>query len=266
VNRVLVTGGAGFLGAAVVRRLLSDPDYEVRVADLLPAPDWMRESCPVRAADLRDVREASDAMRGCTHVVHLAALTDDAHPYTLAEHNHALHNAVLHAALDAGLERLVHVSCAEVLERAQRFPTPEEDVLDCPPPRSPRAWSMLTGERQCRAAQAEHGLPVTICRPCDAYGPGRPLERLVSGAPSDTRTPTHVTDVADGIVVAMSHPAGLGEDFNLAAAEELPVAEIARLAGVAAPAGDREARRRWPAAEKARRLLGWSARIAVRDG
>ena len=43
MSRVLVTGGAGTIGSAVVRRLLGDPDLEVRVSDQRPAPDWMRE-------------------------------------------------------------------------------------------------------------------------------------------------------------------------------------------------------------------------------
>ena len=47
VSRVLVTGGAGMIGAAVVRRLLGDPDFEVRVSDQRPAPLWMREGCEV---------------------------------------------------------------------------------------------------------------------------------------------------------------------------------------------------------------------------
>ena len=50
---MLVTGGAGTIGAAVVRRLLRDPDYEVRVSDQRPAPQWMREGCEVHTGDLR---------------------------------------------------------------------------------------------------------------------------------------------------------------------------------------------------------------------
>jgi UDP-glucose 4-epimerase len=265
VNRVLVTGGAGAIGAAVVRRLLRDPDFEVRVADRRPAPEWMREGCSVHAGDLRDVREASAAMQGCTHVIHLAAITDDALPCTLTEHNQAVHNAVFRAALDAVTERFVYVSCAGVFERADRFPTPEEDAYACPPPRSAHAWSKLAGELHCRAVHAEHGLPFTICRPCDPYGPGAALGRLVAGAASDTRTPTHVSDVADGVVTAMAHPNGLNEDFNVAAREEIPVAEIARLARLDAGHETGGGQRRWPSTEKAERLLGWQARVEARD-
>ena len=50
---LLVTGGAGTIGAAVVRRLLADPAYEVRVSDQRPAPQWMREGCEVHTGDLR---------------------------------------------------------------------------------------------------------------------------------------------------------------------------------------------------------------------
>ena len=58
MQRVLVTGGAGVLGAAVVRRLLRDPDYEVRVSDQRAAPAWMREGCEVHRGDLRLLAEA----------------------------------------------------------------------------------------------------------------------------------------------------------------------------------------------------------------
>jgi nucleoside-diphosphate-sugar epimerase len=293
VNRVLVTAGVGALGTAIVRRLLRDPDFEVRIADRRSAPDWMREGCEVHTGDLRDPGLAGAAVSGCSHVVlighHDLAEDAAATPYTVWEAHHALCAAMVRAALEAGPERVVHVSSAIVFERAESFPTPEEHLADCPPPRAVLGWAALAGEAWCRTAHAEHGLPFTICRPSDPYGPEavpEPLRRAfererplpVQGAPEHTRTPTHLDDVADGIVAAMAHPAGLNEDFNISAAEELTVAEIARMCWEAAgndpgelelehvPGPEADVARRWPSAEKAERLLGWRARIRPREG
>ncbi len=156
------------------------------------------------------------------------------------------------------------------------------------------------GEVYCRAAGEEHGLPYTICRPFNAYGAGelpdrepglahavpdlihkvlsgqRPLQIFGSG--EQTRTLTHVDDIGDGIVTAMSSPAGLNEDFNISASRELTVAEIARIVWEACgedaedfaierlPSFAVDVQRRWPSVEKARKRLGWEARIVLEDG
>ena len=305
MSRVLVTGAAGTIGAAVVRRLLRDPDFEVRVSDQRPAPDWMREGAEVHAGDLRDLEQARAARHGCSHVIHLAAIVGgiaNFHklPFTLSEVNHALYNAVFRAAIDEGVERFTYVSSSMVFENAEQFPTREEYLPRCPPPRSAYGWSKLAGEVYCRAAHDEFGLPFTICRPFNAYGPGempddepgiahavpdllrkafagmRPLPIFGSG--EQTRTLTHIDDIADGVVTAMANPAALNEDFNVSAAEELTVAQIARLCWEAAgndsddlelehlPSFEVDVQRRWPSVEKAERLLGWRARIGVREG
>ena len=305
MSRVLVTGGAGTIGAAVVRRLLADPAFEVRVSDQRVAPQWMREGCEVHTGDLRELDQALAATRGCTHVIHLAAIVGgiaNFHklPHTLTEVNNALYNAVVRAALDAEVERFVYVSSSMVFERAELFPTPEEYLPQCPVPLSAYGFSKLTGEVYCRAAHDEHGLPYTICRPFNAYGPGelpdaepgiahavpdliekvlsgqRPLQIFGSG--EQTRTLTHVDDIAEGIVIAMGSPAGLNEDFNISAARELSVAEIAHIVWEACgedpdelelehlPTFTVDVQRRWPSVEKARRLLGWEARIPVEEG
>src|SRR4051812_49781757 len=132
MKRVLVTGGAGTLGAAVVRRLLGDPEYEVRVSDQRTAPAWMREGCEVHRGDLRVLAESRKAFAGCTHAIHLAGIVEGAGaPHTLTEVHNALSNAVVRAALDADVTRFVSVSSSTVYERATVFPTPEEHVWEC---------------------------------------------------------------------------------------------------------------------------------------
>src|SRR4051812_7144505 len=305
MNRVLVTGGAGTIGSAVVRRLLRDPARGGRVSDQRDAPLWMREGCGVHQGDLRDLAAARDATRGCSHVIHLAAIVGgiaNFHklPHTLTEVNNALYNAIFRAALDEDVERFVYVSSSMVFENAAQYPTREDYLPECPTPTSAYGFSKLTGEVYCRAAHDEHGLPYTICRPFNAYGPGempddepgiahavpdlirKSLERLkplpIFGTGEHTRTLTHVDDIADGIVAAMASPAGLNEDFNISASEELTVAEIARLCWRLSgndpdalefehlPSFEVDVVRRWPSVEKAERLLGWKAKIGVEAG
>jgi UDP-glucose 4-epimerase len=294
------------IGSAVVRRLLRDPDWEVRVADHREPPHWMREGCEVTTGDLRERAFTTEAVAGCSHVIHLAAIVGgiaNFHklPYTLTDVNNSLSGAVVGACLQQGVERYVYVSSSMVFERASEYPTSEEHVWSCPAPHSAYGFSKLAGEIYARAAHDEHGLPFTICRPFNAYGPGElpepeepgiahavpdlilkalsgqhPLQIFGSG--EQTRTLTHVDDIADGIVTAMASPAGENEDFNISAGEELTVAEIARVIWEACgrtaesfalehlPSFRVDVQRRWPAVEKARRLLGWEAQIDVRDG
>src|SRR3954447_23890257 len=113
MNRVLVTGGAGTIGSAVVRRLLADPHWEVRVSDQRTPPQWMRESCEVHTGDLRVLAEARAAMKGCSHVIHLAAIGGgiaNSHklPYTLTEVNAALSSGVVRAAHAHDVERFTY--------------------------------------------------------------------------------------------------------------------------------------------------------------
>jgi nucleoside-diphosphate-sugar epimerase len=303
--RVLVTGGAGTIGTAVVRRLVRDAEWDVRVSDQRAVPEWMRDACEVHTGDLRRLDEAQAAARGCSHVIHLAAIVGgigNFHklPHTLLEVNNALYNAVFRASLEQPVERLLYVSSSMVFERAKEFPTTEEHIRDTPIPESAYGFSKLAGEVYCHALHDEHRLPYTICRPFNAYGPGempedepgiahmvpdvirkvlsgqRPLQIFGSG--EQTRTLTHIDDIADGLVTAMAHPAAENEDFNISASEERTVAEIARIIWEVCgedpdafelehlPTFQVDVQRRWPSVDKARRLLGWEARIDLREG
>ena len=235
VKRVLVTGGAGTIGAAVVRRLLRDPDFEC--PRLRPARRARLDARGLRGPPRRPARrssEARQAMAGCTprdppgrdrrrdRELPQAAATPSPRSTPRSTTASSARRSTL------GVERFVYVSSSMVFERAQEYPTPESYIDDCPVPLSAYGYSKLTGEIYCRAAHDEHGLPYTICRPFNAYGPGempddepgiahavpdlirkslaglRPLPIFGSG--EQTRTLTHVDDIADGIVTAMAHP------------------------------------------------------------
>jgi nucleoside-diphosphate-sugar epimerase len=256
--------------------------------------------------DLRQAAIADRAVDGCSHVIHLAAIVGgiaNFHklPFTLMDANNALTGAVTRASIETEVERFVYVSSSMVFERASQFPTPETHLLDCPTPRSAYGFSKLAGEIYMRAAHDEHGLRYTICRPFNAYGPGevpdphepgiahavpdliakalasqQPLQIFGSGR--QTRTFTHIDDIAEGIVTAMTSPSAENEDFNISAGEELMVSEVARLIWEACGQDPErfalerlqpfevDVQRRWPSVEKARRILGWEARIDLREG
>jgi nucleoside-diphosphate-sugar epimerase len=104
----------------------------------------------------------------------------------------------------------------------------------------------------------------------------KPLQIFGSG--EQTRTITHVDDIAEGIVTATAHPAAVNQDFNISNDEELTVAEISRIiweeCGMApeefelehVPSFQVDVQRRWPSVEKARQLIGFETRIGVREG
>ena len=288
----------------MVRRLLAD-GAELVIADARAPDAHFGDGVEVRTGDLRDYEFAREAMRGCERVIHLAAIVGGIanfhkYPLTLLENNNALYNSLVRAAVEQRVERFVYVSSSMVFENATTFPTSEDDLRDTPAPWSAYGFSKLAGEVYCRAAHDEHGLAYTICRPFNAYGPGempedepgiahmvpdiirkvlggqKPLQIFGSG--EQTRTITYVDDIADGIVTAMSSDAGLNEDFNISAAEEMTVAEIARViweeCGEDAASFELEhlesfevdVQRRWPDVSKAERLLGWRAQTDVRSG
>lgn len=190
MRRIMVTGGMGFIGSALVRRLLdAHPEVEVLNLDMLtyagnPANLAELKDEPrhrfVRG-DIRDARLVRELAKGCWGIIHLAAEshvdrslldgTDFITTNVLGTYN------VLAAARDAGVERVLVQSTDEVYG-----PTPEgAEVREDAPlaPRSPYSASKLGAEMQARAFAVSFGLPVVVSRGMNTIGPRQYPEKAV---------------------------------------------------------------------------------------
>lgn len=294
-KRVLVTGGAGFIGSEVVKQLV-EKGYQVRIADDLSKREAkVPKGCEFIKVDLTDHKSAERALKDIDLCVHLAAKIGGIgyfhkYPATILSENNKLYSAVFEAAVKNKIERILYLSSSMVFESADRFPSKESDISKIPPPVSAYGFSKLVGEEYCKAFKDEYGLNYTICRPFNAYGineaPGDevgyahvipdvikkiltgqyPIELLGDG--KQTRCFTHVSDLARGIIMALESPKAVNEDFNLGTEEETRMIDLAKmlfdLCNVGKPFKVKyvpgftyDIRRRVPSAQKAKKILGW---------
>ena len=171
--RVLVTGGAGFIGATLVARLVGAGEDVVVLDDLSTgsAAHLAGLDVDLRVASVTDAAAVRAAVSGCDAVVHLAAVASVpasvVDPLATHEVNATGTLLVCEAARPAGAHVLV-ASSAAVYGDDARLPTTESQP---PAPRSPYAASKLAAESYALAAQHVHGLPVLALRFFNVYGP-----------------------------------------------------------------------------------------------
>lgn len=250
--KIVVTGGAGFIGSELVHQLHTRGD-EVDVVDTLVSgsrqnlTDVLGDRVRLHEADIRD----DDAMRRVVHgadvVFHLAC-RGVRHSIHAPRENHDVNATatlqLLMHSRDSGVERFVHVSTSEVYGTARRTPMTEEHPTF---PHTVYGASKLAGEGYARAFHATYGYPVVIVRPFNAYGPrshhegdsgeviprfmlramaGKPM--VVFGDGSQTRDFTFVSDTARAILTAASTHEAIGETFNAGSGHEISILDLAQ--------------------------------------
>lgn len=294
--RLLVTGGAGFVGSHVVDRLIGD-GHSVDVVDNLTTGrlERVHHRAQLHVCDLRDIRLDTVVTAARPEVVvHIAAQAavprSVADPLFDATVNVLGTIALLESCRRAGVRRVVYTSTGGAgYGDTDVLPTPEDHPVR---PASPYGVSKITAERYLECWAGLTGGRGLTLRLANVYGPRQDpageagviaifTSRLLAGDPcivngdgEQTRDYVYVGDVADAIVRGAT-AVDAGGVANIGTGAETTVNELyrrlARLAGVDraaehAPAKPGEQRRSVLDATRAERLLGWSARTTLDEG
>jgi nucleoside-diphosphate-sugar epimerase len=293
-QKVLITGGCGFIGTFLASTLT---EYGARVTVFDASLRSEHPAVTYIRGNVCDFESLSGAMRGQHHVFHLAAILGVERivdiPLEVLRTNLEGTSNALQAAVNAGVRRFVFTSSSEVYGEPRRVPVSEADPTA---PVSIYGVSKLAAEAYCRSYHQNHGLPCTILRLFNVYGPGqterfvmpmfisRVLQQLppvIYGSGEQSRCYTFVSDAVDGIVRAGASPRAVGEVYNIGNDEEVTIYDLARyvigMAGndlqpVFRPFGEgirverREILRRQPDIRKAQRDLGFSIKTRWQEG
>lgn len=295
-RRVLVTGGAGFVGGALVRALV-DAGARVTVLDDLftGQPEVVPASAQLVQGSVEDAGLVRELVADASVVFHLAArniIASTRDPRSDFATNIGGTLNVLLAVRESKVDRLVYTGSTSIYGNPRSIPINEDDHVV---PLSPYAVSKLGGEHYCLAFYESYGTPVAIVRYSNVFGVGqrpdnpycgvvskffdaayvgRPL--LVHGDGEQTRDFTYIDDAVSATMLAAIQPRAEGEVFNVGTGIETSINELTRLIGEAVERPitvehvDRRdidnIRRRVVSIEKARRMLRWSPQVTLADG
>jgi dTDP-glucose 4,6-dehydratase len=303
LKRVLVTGGAGFISSNFIRHLLEATDHEVVTLDALTYAGNLENLADLIShprlsfvhGDIRDESLVRELVQGVDVIVNAAAeshveksISDGASEFVTT--NIAGTQILLDAIRTTPVERFILISSSEVYGTAEAAPMDEAHPLN---PRSPYAATKAGADRLAYSYWTTYDLPIVIVRPFNNYGPRQHPEkvvpRFVTQALADEPLTVHgdghasrdwlyVDDDAEAIEAVIAAPVEsmAGEVINVATGIDISVAEIAHLVlDVMGKPDDLvchmperlgQVDRHIGSTEKAKRLLGWTARTPFEDG
>ncbi|MFQ6065305.1 MAG: GDP-mannose 4,6-dehydratase [Candidatus Bathyarchaeia archaeon] len=296
-KRVLVTGGAGFIGSEVVRQLVYEgadiavlDDFSSGKMEYIEKFDGIR----IVKGDVCDDETISRGIKNQELVVHLAALPfiPDCyyHPEEFFRVNAMGTVKIMQESIRSkAVEKFIHVSSSEVYGTARYVPMDEEHPTL---PHSTYAVSKLAADRAVFSMLKEHGFPAVIIRPFNSYGPNVTQPYIVPeialqllshgnsvqlGNVDSSRDFTYVEDTARGIVMASTCSKAAGETINLGSGRDVQIKELvflmAELLGKRVKIRKDSSRLRPYDVDrllcdptKAKRILGWQPNVSLREG
>ena len=304
MSKILITGSDGFIGSHLTEALVR-AGHSVRAFVMYnsfnswgwldQSPKDIRDNLDVFAGDIRDPYGVKTAMKGCESVLHLAALIAIPYSYhspdTYIDTNIKGTLNVLQAARELSVKRVVHTSTSEVYGSARFVPITEEHPLQG---QSPYSATKIAADQLAYSFYASFGLPVTIARPFNTYGPRQSARAVIPtiitqiangkkqiklGAVSPTRDFNFVHDTVAGFIAAMKSDKGLGEVINFGSNFEISIGDTAQLIAEAMNCKikiitdearlrpeNSEVERLWADNSKAKTLFGWQPNYGGRDG
>ena len=304
MDKCLVTGAGGFIGSHLTEALVRS-GREVRAFvhyNSFNSWGWLdfvepevQKSVDVFAGDIRDPHGVRTAMEGCSTVFHLAALIGipfSYHsPHTYVETNVLGTLNVVQAALQLAVERVIHTSTSEVYGTAITVPISEGHPLQA---QSPYSASKIGADQIAISFYNSFGLPVSIIRPFNTYGPRQSARAVIPtiisqiasgktelelGSLHPTRDFNYVQDTVGAYLAIADADASIGEVMNVGNGFEISIGEtaqlIARLMGREVVLATDQQRLRPEKSEvnrlvadnsKAREKTGWRPRYGLASG
>ncbi len=252
MKKVLVTGADGFIGSHLAESLL-EKGYDVRAfvyynsfgnwgwLDTLPREK--RNSIEIFAGDIRDPNGVRTAMKGAAQVFHLAALIAIPFSYhspdSYVDTNIKGTLNVLQAARELETEKIMVTSTSEVYGTAQYVPIDEKHPFQG---QSPYSATKIGADRLAESFYRSFGLPVSIVRPFNTYGPRQSARAVIPtiisqllagkeeirlGSLTPTRDFNYVKDTAAGFIAIAESERTIGEEINIATGRELSIGDLA---------------------------------------
>ena len=255
-NRILVTGGTGFIGSHLVELLVKKGHNVVAFDRYNPNNDWgwlekssVKNDVNVILGDIRDYDSVYKSMLGCESVFHLAALIGIPYSYIspmayIKTNIEGTYN-VLEASKETSVKQVLITSTSEIYGSAQYVPIDEKHPAVG---QSPYSATKISADQLAYSYHTSYELPVKIVRPFNTYGPRQSaraiiptiISQILSGRKelklgnlSPTRDLTFVKDTCAGFYEIFKHNGFWGEATNLGMNEEITIGELVhKIAGL----------------------------------